>query len=61
MTKYKIIERPDGLFQPLQNKGGKWLFPVFESLHDAHIYMEAVRSDYKTGIVGNVSIERVIK
>ena len=59
MTKYTIVKRLDGLFQPQQNTGKKWLFPAFDSLRDAHIYMEAVRRDYKAGIVGNVSIEEV--
>lgn len=65
MTKYTIVERlksnqhPEGgsVFQPQQNTGKRWLFPAFDTLRDAHIYMGAIRKDYKTGIVGNVSIE----
>lgn len=63
-TKYTIVEKlkpghptGDSFFQPQQNTGKRWLFPAFDTLRDAHIYMRLARKDYTSGIVGNVSIE----
>jgi hypothetical protein len=58
MTKYQVIERTDGMYQTYQNIGKKCMFPAFNTLRDNHIYMAVVRKDYKTGIVGNVSIRK---
>lgn len=56
--KYSIIELKNGMFQPQREYGDMMLFPAFDSLRDALIYLRAVASDCETGIVGNTQIIR---
>jgi hypothetical protein len=54
--KYTVIERKDGMFQAQKEYGNKMLYPAFDTLRDLNIFMDAIESDYITGIVGNVQI-----
>jgi hypothetical protein len=54
--KYSVVKRKNGYYQPQKEYGHKMLYPAFDSLRDAHIFMRYTRKDYITGIVGNVQI-----
>jgi len=54
--KYSVIELVNGLYQPQREYGNKMLYPAFDSLRDAHIFMRYTVKNYQTGVVGNVQI-----
>lgn len=54
--KYSVIKLNNGMFRPQREYGERTMYPAFDSLRDANIFMEYMTDDYKPGIVGNVRI-----
>ena len=56
--KYSIIELKNGLFRPQREYGDRMLYPAFETLHDAILFMKYTVDDFEPGIVGKMQIIR---
>lgn len=59
--KYSIVELSNGMYRPQREHGDKMMFPAFNTLRDAIIFMEYSESDFKPGIVGNVQVIKEAK
>ena len=57
--KYSIIESEQG-YQPQKEYGDKELYPMFDTLRDAIIFMQYMEPEFKIGIVGNTQIIKII-
>ena len=54
--KYSIVKRKDGMYQPQREYGDMALYPAFNTLRDAKIFMEHIADDFESGITGNVQV-----
>lgn len=54
--KYSIVHLQNGLFRPQREYGNRMMFPAFDTVRDAIMFMRYTESDFIPGIVGNVRI-----
>lgn len=54
--KFTIIKRLNGMYEPQKEYGNRTLYPSFNTLRDAMIFMDYMEPKFKRGICGNVQV-----
>lgn len=54
--RYSIVKLHNGMYRPQKEYGDRAMYPAFNTLRDAIIFMEHLDGDFVAGIVGNVQI-----